>query len=178
MGGVSLRLCLVSIGTTRDLTSRTFRSTHRSDRWAIPLSGISRSDRLFFADGRSAARGTRGHRRPRSFSAAARALFTVQSNVSSHIARLEKELGVTLVDRAHGGLTDDGIRVVERARRVLRELDDIAADMAQLDGDVAGDVRLGMLGTTARWLMPRLLAETATSTPTSTPSSPRAAPQC
>ena len=35
-----------------------------------------------------------------------------------------------LVDRAHGGLTDDGARVVERARRVLRELDDIAADMA------------------------------------------------
>jgi LysR family hydrogen peroxide-inducible transcriptional activator len=95
------------------------------------------------------------------FSAAARALFTVQSNVSSHIARLEKELGATLVDRAHGGLTDDGARVVERARRVLRELDDIAADVAQNDGEVVGDVRLGILGTTARWLLPRLLAETA-----------------
>jgi molybdate transport repressor ModE-like protein len=95
------------------------------------------------------------------FSAAARALFTVQSNVSSHVARLEKELGTELVDRAHGGLTDDGARVVERARRVLRELDDIAAELAQRDGDVVGDVRLGMLGTTARWLLPRLLAETA-----------------
>lgn len=93
------------------------------------------------------------------FSAAARALYTVQSNVSSHIARLEKELGVVLVDRTHGGLTDDGIRVVERARRVLRELDDIASDMAQHDGDVIGDLRLGMLGTTARWLLPRLLSE-------------------
>ena len=60
------------------------------------------------------------------FSAAARALFTVQSNVSSHIARLERELGTTLVDRAHGGLTDDGQRVVERARRILREMDEIA----------------------------------------------------
>ena len=30
------------------------------------------------------------------FSAAARALYTVQSNVSGHIARLEKELGATL----------------------------------------------------------------------------------
>ncbi len=93
------------------------------------------------------------------FSAAARALYTVQSNVSSHIARLEKELGSVLVDRIHGGLTDDGTRVVERARRVLRELDDIASDMAQHDGDVIGDVRLGMLGTTARWLLPRLLSE-------------------
>ena len=93
------------------------------------------------------------------FSAAARALFTVQSNVSSHVARLEKELGTELVDRTHGGLTDDGLRVVERARRVLREVDEIAAELAQRDGDVVGDVRLGMLGTTARWLLPRLLSE-------------------
>jgi molybdate transport repressor ModE-like protein len=91
------------------------------------------------------------------FSAAAKALFTVQSNVSSHIARLERELGTTLVDRAHGGLTDDGQRVVDRARRILREMEDIAADLAPVDGQVTGDVRLGMLGTTARWLLPRLL---------------------
>jgi molybdate transport repressor ModE-like protein len=92
------------------------------------------------------------------FSAAARALFTVQSNVSSHVARLEKELGTTLVDRAGGGLTDDGARVVERARRILRELDDIAADVSPGDGVVTGDVRLGVLGTTARWVLPRLFA--------------------
>ena len=91
------------------------------------------------------------------FSAAAKALFTVQSNVSSHIARLERELGTTLVDRAHGGLTDDGQRVVDRARRILREIEDITADVAPVDGQVTGDVRLGMLGTTARWLLPRLL---------------------
>lgn len=92
------------------------------------------------------------------FSAAARALYTVQSNVSSHIRRLERELGATLVDRAQGGLTDEGTRVVDRARRVLRELDDIAADLAHPDADVTGDVRVGVIGTTARWLMPLLLA--------------------
>ena len=42
-----------------------------------------------------------------SFSAAARALYTVQSNVSAHIANLEREL-VTLVDRAKGRLTPEG----------------------------------------------------------------------
>ncbi len=99
------------------------------------------------------------------FSAAARALFTVQSNVSSHIARLEKELGTVLVDRSQGGLTDDGERVVERARRILHELDDIAAEVATADGEVAGDVRLGMLGTTARWLLPRLLSVLGTEHP-------------
>jgi len=99
------------------------------------------------------------------FSAAARALYTVQSNVSSHLARLEKELGTTLVDRAHGGLTEDGVRVVERARRILRELDDIAAEASALDGDVTGDVRIGILGTTARWLLPRLLSTLDTAHP-------------
>jgi molybdate transport repressor ModE-like protein len=99
------------------------------------------------------------------FSAAARALYTVQSNVSSHIARLEKELGTVLVDRAQGGLTDDGTRVVERARRILRELEDISADVAPVTGDVTGDVRLGMLGTTARWLLPGLLATLSTTHP-------------
>jgi molybdate transport repressor ModE-like protein len=92
-----------------------------------------------------------------SFSSAARALYTVQSNVSGHIARLEKELGVTLVDRQRGGLTDDGSQVVERARRILREMDDISADMASRGDSVSGDTRLGVIGTTARWLMPQLL---------------------
>ena len=48
-------------------------------------------------------------------------------------------------------------RVVERARRILHEIDDIAADMASLDDDVSGDARIGVIGTTARWLMPQLL---------------------
>jgi LysR family hydrogen peroxide-inducible transcriptional activator len=94
-----------------------------------------------------------------SFSAAARALYTVQSNVSGHIARLERELGVTLVDRQRGGLTDDGVAVVERARRVIHELDDIAADMASRGDEVRGETRLGVIGTTARWLLPQLLTQ-------------------
>jgi LysR family hydrogen peroxide-inducible transcriptional activator len=91
------------------------------------------------------------------FSAAARALYTVQSNVSGHVAKLERELGVTLVDRANGVLTEEGVRVVERARRILNEIDDITADIASLDDDVSGDARIGVIGTTARWLMPQLL---------------------
>src|SRR5258708_39078279 len=54
------------------------------------------------------------------FSAAADVLHTVQSNVSTHVARLERELGVTLVDRAAGRLTEEGEAVVARARRGAR----------------------------------------------------------
>lgn len=96
-----------------------------------------------------------------SFSAAARAMFTVQSNVSGHIARLERELGVVLVDRQNGTLTEDGALVVERARRVLRELDDISAEIAARGDEVRGDARIGLIGTTARWILPHLLTHVA-----------------
>jgi LysR family hydrogen peroxide-inducible transcriptional activator len=95
------------------------------------------------------------------FSAAADALLTVQSNVSAHVARLEKELGVPLVERAGGILTPEGQVVVSRARRITAELEAIVSDVAALRHDVAGTVRLGLIGTTGRWLAPRLLAAVA-----------------
>src|SRR5437588_3917807 len=52
-----------------------------------------------------------------SFTAAADALATVQSNVSAHIARLEREVGSVLVDRSTGQLTEEGEAVAARARR-------------------------------------------------------------
>ncbi len=92
-----------------------------------------------------------------SFSSAARALFTVQSNVSAHLSKLEAELRVVLVDRSRSELTDEGRAVVERARRVLREIDDIASDMASLGDEIHGETRIGVIGTTARWLLPSML---------------------
>src|SRR5579875_973532 len=92
-----------------------------------------------------------------SFSAAATALHTVQSNVSSHIARLERELGVQLVDRQGGRLTEEGNAVLERARRVAAELEAAVADVASFRNEISGTARIGMIGTTARWLAPPLL---------------------
>src|SRR4029453_16350993 len=97
----------------------------------------------------------------RSFSAAARALHTVQSNISTHVARLEREGGATLVDRATGQLTPEGVAVVERARRIQSELEAMTADVAAVRNEVRGTVRTGVIGTTARWLVPRLLEAAA-----------------
>ncbi|MDQ3146895.1 MAG: LysR family transcriptional regulator, partial [Actinomycetota bacterium] len=93
------------------------------------------------------------------FSAAAARLHTVQSNVSTHIAHLERELGVTLVDRAAGRLTEEGDVVLARARRVQAELDALVADVASLRDEIAGRVHVGIIGTTGRWLLPLLLSE-------------------
>lgn len=92
-----------------------------------------------------------------SFSAAADALSTVQSNVSTHVKKLERELATSLVDRSSGSLTEAGELVVARARRANAELEALLSDVLALRQDVAGTVRIGIIGTTARWLVPQLL---------------------
>ncbi len=52
------------------------------------------------------------------FSAAARSLFTVQSNVSGHVSRLEKELGVKVEE---GKSVEDAIKE-DVQEKVLKEL--------------------------------------------------------
>lgn len=93
----------------------------------------------------------------RSFSAAARSLHTVQSNVSAHVAKLEAELGTPLIDRSDCSFTEAGEIVAARARRIEAELDALGSDLASSDHEIRGSVRLGMIGTTARWLVPLVL---------------------
>jgi len=100
-----------------------------------------------------------------SFSAAARALHTVQSNVSTHVARLEHELGSRLIERGPGSLTVEGEIVADRARRVFAELRAIEDDLNSIRDEVTGSVRLGVIGTTARWLAPPLLTAMGTQNP-------------
>ena len=94
-----------------------------------------------------------------SFSAAADALDTVQSNVSAHISKLENELNAVLIDRRDGTLTEKGQIVVKRARSAISELEAIYSDLSSLSTDVRGRVRVGLIGTTARWLIPLLTAQ-------------------
>ena len=91
-----------------------------------------------------------------SFSAAAAALGTVQSNVSGRIARLERELDTSLVERSSGLLTEEGALVASRARHILGELEAIMSDVLATRSEVSGTVRAGMIGTTGRWLLPLL----------------------
>lgn len=96
-----------------------------------------------------------------SFTAAADALATVQSNVSDQVRQLEAELGVPLLVRSRRGAepTEFGVLVLDRARRVHRELEAMRADLALLQGLDAGYARLGVVGTASRWLVPALVAD-------------------
>lgn len=64
-----------------------------------------------------------------SFSAAARKLGKAQSAVSTGIASLEIDMGLQLFDRStrKPGLTGDGKRVLEHARSVLLQMDELEA---------------------------------------------------
>jgi LysR family hydrogen peroxide-inducible transcriptional activator len=96
-----------------------------------------------------------------SFTAAADALATVQSNVSDQVRQLENELGVPLLVRSRRGAepTEFGLLVLDRARRVERELEAMRTDIALLRGLEVGYARLGVVGTASRWLVPELVAD-------------------
>lgn len=96
-----------------------------------------------------------------SFTAAADSLRTVQSNVSAQVRQLEQDLGARLVVRGRRGasLTDCGAVVVERARRIRRELDAMRADLSMLQGLEAGSATFGIVGTASRWMVPAIVAD-------------------
>ena len=59
---------------------------------------------------------------------------------------------------ASGRLTEEGEVVVARARRMMAEMDAMVSDVIAMRHEVRGTVRVGMIGTTGRWLVPQLFA--------------------
>ena len=83
----------------------------------------------------------------RSFSLAAQSCYVGQPALSQQIARLEKELGVTLFSRTtHGvSLTQAGEEFVLRAREILQRTDALTAEMANYAGLRKGTLNLGTI---------------------------------
>jgi DNA-binding transcriptional LysR family regulator len=79
-----------------------------------------------------------------SVTAAARALNYAQPSVSHHLARLEAETGIKLIQRAGRGirLTDAGRLLAERAAEVIGRLDAAENELAAYSGLRAGRLRL------------------------------------
>ena len=97
---------------------------------------------------------THGH-----FGRAAEACFVTQSTLSAGIKELESLIGVTLVERTRRVVRFSplGLRVAEKARRILRETEDLT-DMVRASGKpLAGELRLGVIPTIAPFLLPALL---------------------
>lgn len=79
-----------------------------------------------------------------SFSLAAERIFVTQPAVSKRIAALEQELNARLFDRIgrRVHLTEAGRALLERSRTILNELDDARRSLANLKGQMAGELSL------------------------------------
>ena len=93
-----------------------------------------------------------------SMAAAARTLNVTPAAVAQQIHTLERELGVRLIARVGRtvSVTEQGARILERARELLRGVADLRS-IAQ-DGAVSGELRLGACPTALAGMVPDILA--------------------
>ena len=93
------------------------------------------------------------------FGRAAEACFVTQSTLSAGLRELETLIGVTLVERTRRVVrfTPLGERIAAKARRVLREAEELG-DMARAAGrPLSGEMRMSVIPTIAPFLLPRIL---------------------
>ena len=100
-----------------------------------------------------------------SFTRAADAVHKTQSAVSMQMKRLEERVGRTIFERdgRASKLTEDGERLLDYARRIVRLQSECIASFAE--ADLAGRVRLGLPDDYADRYLPEILARFARSNP-------------
>src|SRR6516164_9465224 len=92
------------------------------------------------------------------FGRAAEACHVTQSTLSASIKELEGVLETTLVDRSKRRVvTPVGIETVERARRIVKEVEDLVSFTTASREPLSGTVRMGTIPTVGPFLLPRVL---------------------
>jgi DNA-binding transcriptional LysR family regulator len=94
-----------------------------------------------------------------SFAAAAKALHLAPPTVTLHVAQIEARLGARLLHRAPAGVTPTlaGSLLIDKARRLLAEADDLLQSVQAQIASRAGRVRLGASTGALAHLLPRAL---------------------
>ncbi|GAA2356584.1 LysR family transcriptional regulator [Saccharopolyspora halophila] len=80
------------------------------------------------------------------FGRAAERTFLSKATVTEHIKHLERELGVTLLERAPVRLTPAGHRLVRHARSLLTAAEAARADVTDAVRAAPGTLRVGVMG--------------------------------
>lgn len=93
------------------------------------------------------------------FTQAAESCFVTQSTLSAGIKELEATLGARLVERERHSvvMTQIGVEVVLRARRLLAEAEDLGEWARSAAQPMCGLLRLGVIPTIAPFLLPSVL---------------------
>ena len=97
----------------------------------------------------------------RHFGKAAQACFVSQPTLSMQIRKLEEELGVALFERAPRKvmLTPAGQDVVQRAQRILAEVEQMKEAARRSKDPEAGSLRLGVFPTLGPYLLPHVVPQ-------------------
>ena len=93
------------------------------------------------------------------FGRAAEACFVTQSTLSAGLRELETLIGVTLVERTRRVVrfTPLGDRIADKARRVVREAEELG-DIARAAGrPLSGEMRMSVIPTIAPFMLPHIL---------------------
>jgi LysR family transcriptional regulator, hydrogen peroxide-inducible genes activator len=103
----------------------------------------------------------------RHFGRAALRCHVSQPTLSAQLRKLEEFLGVSLIERRprRVGLTPAGEAVVERARRMLRDAEDIRALARASQDPLGGQLKLGLIPTLGPYLLPRVAPRIAKALP-------------
>lgn len=94
--------------------------------------------------------------------AAADRLYTSQPGISKQLKLLEQELGVQLFTRKGKSLvaiTPAGRDVIARARKILREVQNIRSLAREMSGEQEGTLSIGTTHTQARYVLPEAIRE-------------------
>src|ERR1700722_14347758 len=93
------------------------------------------------------------------FGRAADECHVSQPTLSTQIRKLEEYLGATLIERnaKSFALTPVGQQVVEKARRIVAQVDELLATTRTGHGPLCGPLNLGVIPTLAPYLLPKLL---------------------
>jgi len=94
--------------------------------------------------------------------AAADRMYTSQPGVSKQLKLLEEELGMQLFTRkgkSLGGITPAGHQVIDRARIIMREADNIRSLASDYFQEEEGSLSIATTHTQARYVLPEIVAE-------------------
>ncbi|OFC69877.1 LysR family transcriptional regulator [Alteromonas confluentis] len=96
-----------------------------------------------------------------SIAAAARELDIAQPAISQQLAKLEREMGVSLLRRSFKGvsLTEAGELFATHARRLVDDINAAKAELQHLIAEQSGVIRVGMLASMSNVLSMSLLSE-------------------
>lgn len=96
-----------------------------------------------------------------SLTKAAEELYISQPAVSQSVKQLENQLGVTLFNRTHRGMTlseEGGLRIVDKVERALRLLEEAEKEVGETGGQKRGEIRLSAPEDVVRYVLAERIA--------------------